>query len=167
MPVGIALLADPRDPVYNKDGSFNEYIGGHDGIFGWPNPVQNLLQVTKRTYLGDGLATGFIEVSFLRHFKFRSTANVHLNYNTYKQWVPSTIAHTNAPPPQVATENDNLNKTLDLDATQLLTYSNDFGAHHLDVLLGYDAQRKTFQVSMQTAVSILTISHHFSVPQQW
>ena len=140
--VGIALLADPRDPVYNKDGSFNEYIGGHDGIFGWPNPVQNLLQVTKRTYSGDGLATGFIEISFLRHFKFRSTANVHLNYNTYKQWVPSTIAHTNAPPPQVATENDNLNKTLDLDATQLLTYSNDFGAHHLDVLFGYDAQEE-------------------------
>lgn len=141
--VGIALLADPREPVYNKDGSFNEYIGGQSGVFGWPNPVQNLLQVTKRTFLGDGLTNGFIEISFLRHFKFRSSANVHLNYNTYKQWVPSSIAQTNAPPPQVASENDNLTKTLNLDANQLLTYSNNFGAHHIDVLLGYDAQEET------------------------
>src|SRR5690606_32741019 len=28
--VGKALWADPRDPVYNEDGSFNAYIGGKD-----------------------------------------------------------------------------------------------------------------------------------------
>lgn len=141
--VGIALLADPREPVYNEDGSYNEYIGGHDGIFGFPNPVQNLLEVMKKTYIGDAITTGFIELSFLKHFKFRSTANVHLNYNTFKQYVPSTIAGVNAPPPRDASERDDANKTINLDAAQLLTYNNDFGDHHIDVLLGYDAQTET------------------------
>ncbi|WP_146186664.1 SusC/RagA family TonB-linked outer membrane protein [Pedobacter sp. HMWF019] len=45
-----ALLMDPREPVYNADGSYNNYIGGHDNIFGFPNPVQRLNEEQHREY---------------------------------------------------------------------------------------------------------------------
>lgn len=37
--VGGALLMDPREPIYNADGSMRPYIGGLDGAFGFPNPL--------------------------------------------------------------------------------------------------------------------------------
>lgn len=143
--VGAALLADPREPVYNEDGTYNSYIGGHDGIFGFPNPVQNLREVMRRKYIGDVLSGAFVEITFLKHFKFKSTVNAHLNFYSFKGYVPSTIAGTNAPPPRDASENDDANKTIDVAADQLLTYSNIFGDHSLDVLLGYSAQEETFK----------------------
>lgn len=31
-PIGIALWADPREPVYNADGSYNDYLGDIMGM---------------------------------------------------------------------------------------------------------------------------------------
>ncbi|HRP54934.1 TonB-dependent receptor [Agriterribacter sp.] len=143
--VGSTLLADPREPVYNEDGTFNQYIGGHDGVFGFPNPVQNLKEVLRRKNIGDILANGFVELSFLKHFKFKSAVNARLNYYSFKQYVPSTIAGVNAPPPRDASSSNDANRTINLSADQLLTYANHFGEHRLDVLLGYSAQEETFK----------------------
>lgn len=140
--VGIALLADPREPVYNEDGSYNNYIGGHDGIFGFPNPVQNFKEVLRRKEIGDVLSNGFVEISFLKHFKFKSVVDAHLNFYNFKGFVPSTIAGTNAPPPRDASEDDETIRTINIAADELLTYTNDFGDHHIDVLAGYTSQEE-------------------------
>ena len=64
--VGSTYLMDPRDPVYNADGSYNNYIGGHDGVFGFPNPVQ-VLKETNAHYANTNVITnGFLEFSFLQ-----------------------------------------------------------------------------------------------------
>lgn len=141
--VGATLLLDPREPVYNEDGTYNSYIGGHDGIFGFFNPVQYLREVKRGTETGDILSSGFLEFSFLRHFKFKTALNARLKYDSYKQFVPSTIAGINAPPPRDATETDNSYRTINLATDQLLTYDNDFGDHHMDVLAGFSAQEET------------------------
>lgn len=141
--VGSALLADPRDPIYNPDGSYNAYIGGHDGVFGFPNPVMYLQEITNNRYIGNGVSNGYIEFSFLKHMKFKSDYNVSLNYQNDKVFVPSTIAGVNAPPPRPASESDDAFTTLNLAADQLLTYNNNFGAHHLDALAGFTAQKET------------------------
>ncbi|HEX7411819.1 MAG TPA: SusC/RagA family TonB-linked outer membrane protein, partial [Bacteroidales bacterium] len=142
--VGTALLIDPRYPIYNEDGTYNSYIGGHDGVFGWWNPVQYLNEVTDKQDIGDLLSNGFLEFSFLKNFKFKSVVNAKLNFSSYKGFTPSTIAGSyNSPPPRDATESDNAYSTVNLSADQLLTYANEFGDHHLDVLLGYTAQEET------------------------
>lgn len=141
--VGSALLMDPREPVYNEDGTYNSYIGGHDGTFGWGNPVQNLKEIISKEQKGQLLSNGFVELSFLRNFKFKTAANAFVSYYNFKQFVPSTIAGTNAPPPRDAGEFDIAINTVNYSLDQLLTYNNNFGRHRLNVLLGYTAQEET------------------------
>lgn len=141
--VGSTLLMDPREPIYNEDGSYNSYIGGHDGIFGFPNPVQFLKENTRRRDIGDAITSAYVELSFLKHFRLKTTANVHYKDNSYKQFIPSTIAGVNAPPPRDASEYDESFHTLNLDADELLTYNLDAGDHHIEAMAGYTAQEET------------------------
>ena len=141
--VGSALIMDPRDPIYNEDGSYKSYIGGHDGIFGFPNPVQSLKEIKTRQETGQLLSNGFVEISFLRNFKFKTSASALLNYVSYKQFVPSTVAGENAPPPRDASETDQALNTRNYSTDQLLTYNNNFGLHRINVLVGYTAQEET------------------------
>jgi len=138
--VGASLIADPRDPIRNPDGSYFAYIGGHDGVFGFANPVMSLTDIQSRSNIGQMVANAFIEVSFLKHFKFKSSVNGLLNYNSYKQFVPSYIPGENAPPPRDASETDQQINTRNYSTDQLLTYNNTFGGHRINVLAGYTAQ---------------------------
>ncbi len=138
--VGASLIADPRDPIYNPDGSYHAYVGGHDGVFGFANPVMSLTDIQSRSNIGQLLTNAFIEISFLKNFKFKSSLNGLLNYNSYKQFVPSTIPGENAPPPRDARETDQQVNTRNYSADQLLTYNNTFGSHRINVLVGYTAQ---------------------------
>jgi TonB-linked SusC/RagA family outer membrane protein len=140
--VGSTLIMDPRDPIYNDDGTFHSYVGGHDGAFGFPNPVQSLKEVKITQQNGQLLSNGFIEISFLRNFKFKSAASALLNYATYKQFIPSTMAGVNAPPPRDAFESDTTANVRNYSVDQLLTYSNNFGEHRINVLVGYTAQNE-------------------------
>ena len=140
--VGSTLIMDPRDPIYNDDGSFHSYIGGHDGSFGFANPVQSLKEVKITQQNGQLLSNGFVEISFLRNFKFKTAASAFLNYATYKQFIPSTIAGQNAPPPRDAFESDTTAIVRNYSVDQLLTYSNNFGEHRVNVLAGYTAQNE-------------------------
>lgn len=138
--VGSSLIGDPRDPIRNPDGTYFAYIGGHDGVFGFPNPVMALTDIQNRSNIGQLLTNAFIEVSFLKNFKFKSNVGALLNYNSYKQFVPSYIPGENAPPPRDARESDQQINTRNYSADQLLTYNNTFGKHRVNVLVGYTAQ---------------------------
>lgn len=143
--VGSTLLMDPREPIYNADGSYNSYIGGVEGVFGFPNPVQYLNEIKRNREISDVLSNGFLEFSFLKNFKFRTAVNTRLINNSYKEFIPSTMADVNAPPPRDASEYDENLRTMNLSADELLTYSNEFGDHHFEVLAGYTAQQETIK----------------------
>ena len=107
-----------------------------------------LKNIPRRRNIGDLLTNAFAEVSFLKHFKFRSSANIKLNNNAYTEFVPSTIGNpvapgtSGAPPrPARATEITELLSNYSLD--QLLTYRPELSANHsLDVLAGYTTQQE-------------------------
>jgi TonB-linked SusC/RagA family outer membrane protein len=141
--VGSTLLMDPRQPIYNAEGSYNSYIGGVEGIFGFPNPVQSLNQVKRNREITDVLSNGFLEFSLTKNLKFKTAVNSRLISNSYKEFVPSTMAGVNAPPPRDATEYDENFRTMNLSADELLTYTNNIGDHHVEVLAGYTAQQET------------------------
>ncbi|MFD1144496.1 SusC/RagA family TonB-linked outer membrane protein [Larkinella insperata] len=146
--VGGALLMDPRATPYNEDGSLIPYINGVDGVFGFPNPLFVLENVLRRRNIADVLGNGFIEVSFLKNFKFRTSANIKLNNNTYKEFVPSTIGlsvanGTAGAPPRIATQSDNTEELTNYALDQLLTYTPKIGDNHsFDALVGYTAQQE-------------------------
>jgi TonB-linked SusC/RagA family outer membrane protein len=147
--VGGALLMDPREPVYNTDGTMRPYIGGVDGAFGFPNPVFVLNNVIRRRNIGDVLANGFAEISILKNLKFRSSVNAKINFNTFKEYVPSTIGNsvasgTAGAPPRIATARDINEQLRNYSFDQLLTYTPKIGANHtIDALLGFTSQKET------------------------
>ncbi|MEO7045713.1 MAG: SusC/RagA family TonB-linked outer membrane protein, partial [Ferruginibacter sp.] len=141
--VGASLIMDPRAPVYNADGSYNNYIGGHDGVFGFYNPVQLLREAAKKYTNTNVIANAFLEFTFLKNFKFKPTVNAGIYNASYKQFVPSSISGVNAPAPRDASENDSYGNRINISTDQLLTYNKDFGDHHVDVLAGYTAQQET------------------------
>lgn len=144
--VGSTYLMDPRDPVYNSDGSYNNFIGGHDGTLGFANPVQALKEANAHYTNTNVITNAFLEFSFLKNFKFKTAVNVGLYVASAKQFTPSTVSgigQFNAPAPRDATESDGYSYRTNISADQLLTYSKEFGYHHLDVLAGYTAQEET------------------------
>ncbi|UVQ47815.1 SusC/RagA family TonB-linked outer membrane protein [Parabacteroides faecis] len=74
--MGMALMADPREPIYNEDGTWNAYIGGHDGINGFPNPVMYLNEIENKQHINRVISNGYIEVTFLKDFKFKPSVNI-------------------------------------------------------------------------------------------
>lgn len=142
--IGRALWADPRYPVYNEDGSFNSYIGGTNGIFGTANVVQELHETTRKLTTNNVLASGFIEFTFLKNFKFRSAINATILGTDQQEFRPSTLAGPgfNQAPPREATLLQRTQETLNIGADQLLTYSKAINKHRIDGLLGFSVQEE-------------------------
>ncbi|RDB06438.1 SusC/RagA family TonB-linked outer membrane protein [Runella aurantiaca] len=147
--VGGALLMDPREPIYNDNGTMRPYIGGVDGAFGFPNPVFVLNNVIRRRNIGDVLANGFAEIAILKNLKFRTSVNAKINFNAYKEYVPSTIglsvaSGTAGAPPRIATARDINEQLRNYSFDQLLTYAPKIGANQsMDFLLGVTSQKET------------------------
>ncbi len=145
--IGTALWADPRYPVYNDDGSFNAYIGANGGTFGSVNPVMELTQEKNMEHINNLLSNAYVELSFLKDFKFRTSYNVSLTSGRVNRWRPSTLAGSgfNQPPPRNATLSETYNSIVNWSADQLLSYSKKINDHQFDVMLGYSAQEQTIR----------------------
>jgi TonB-linked SusC/RagA family outer membrane protein len=147
--VGLTLISDPRRPAYDEKGELIPYHNGVGDIFGFPNPLYVLKTVKRNRNIADVLANGYIELNIAPGLKFRSSVNAKINYNTYKEFVPSTIGNaiatgSNGAPPRIATERDDLEELRNYAADQLLTYNRNIGEnHHFDAMLGYSAQQET------------------------
>lgn len=150
--VGKALWADPREPVYNPDGSFNDYLGGYladgDLIFGHVNPVQLLHEEKNTRNINRLLSKAYVEFDFLKDFKFKSLVNVSLIGSRINRFRPSTLAANgfNSPPPRDAILSETYAEEVNWSTDQLLSYSKVFKENHaVDVLLGYSAQEATLR----------------------
>lgn len=150
--IGKAYWADPREPVYNEDGSFNDYLGGYnrdgDLIFGHSNPVQELHEVKNTRHINRLLTNAYVEFDFFKNFKFKSLANVSLIGLRTNNFRPSTLAGGgfNQPPPLDASLSETYQEEVNWSTDQLLSYSKVFNeVHDVDVLLGYSAQEATLR----------------------
>ena len=147
--VGLTLISDPRYPAYDEKGELIPYYNGAGDVFGFPNPLYMLKNIKRSRNIADILSNGYIELNLAKGLKFRSSLNAKINYNTYKEYVPSTIGLAIATgsagaPPRIASERDDSEELRNYAADQLLTYNKNFGEnHHFDALLGYSAQQET------------------------
>ena len=147
--VGLTLISDPRYPAYDEKGNLIPYYNGVGDVFGFPNPLFMLREIKRNRNIADILANGHIELNIAKGLKFRSSVNAKINYNTYKEFVPSTIGlaiatGTAGAPPRLATERDDSEELRNYSADQLLTYNTNFGEnHHFDALVGYTTQQET------------------------
>ena len=144
---GRALWADPRSPVYNADGTYNNYIGGKDGTFGTINPLQERDEFIQKQFTNNVTTNAFVEVSFLKDFKFKSSFNGSIEDLRRNDFRPSTLAGGgfNNPPPQDATLTEWYQERITTSADQLLSYSKTINKHQFEAMLGYSAQEYTFR----------------------
>ena len=146
--VGSALIMDPREPVYNDDGTMRPYIGGKDGVFAWPNPVFVLHNVSRTRNAADIITNGYAELSILKGLKFRSSVSARFSKQENKDFVPSTIGAglSGGAPPRNASLEQSAPQSLNVSADQLLTYTREIGNDHkLDFLAGFTAQKETLK----------------------
>lgn len=143
--IGRALWTDPRYPVYNEDGTFLNYIGGTGGVFGAVNPVQEMHEMDRNLNITNVLTNGFLELTFLKDFKFKSSINATLINSAQKEFRPSTLAGRgfNNPPPREATLYERSYESINIAADQLLSYTKKLADHSFDAMLGYSAQEET------------------------
>ena len=146
--VGSSYLIDPREPVYDENGKIRPFIGGKDGVFAYPNPLFLLENYSKKRDIADVLSNAYVEVAILKNLKFRSSVNIKVNYNTYKEYRPSTIGRglttgTSGAPPQTAAAIEINERLLNYSTDQLLTYAPNISDDHtLDFLAGFTAQEE-------------------------
>jgi TonB-linked SusC/RagA family outer membrane protein len=145
--IGRALWTDPRYPVYNPDGTFLDYIGGTNGVFGAVNPVQELHEMDRDIDQTNVLTNGYLQFTFLNNFSFKSSVNATLNSYDQMEFRPSILAGTGftQPPPREARLYQRTSKSMNIAADQLLSYTNRIGDHSFDGLLGYSAQEETVE----------------------
>ncbi|MDB5063189.1 MAG: TonB-dependent receptor plug [Mucilaginibacter sp.] len=145
-----ALTMDPREPVYNEDGSFNNYIGGHDNIFGYPNPVQRLMQEVHREYKSNLTANAYVDIKPLKDFTFRTNLNGVINNTRNHDFTPSGIAGFNNAPPRQASAGEYFYNYLNYGMDNLLTYSPKFKDHKFEFTVGHIFQKNTVNTGNAT-----------------
>jgi TonB-linked SusC/RagA family outer membrane protein len=145
-----ALLMDPREPVYNEDGSFNNYIGGHDNIFGFPNPVQRLMQEQHKQYKSNVTANAYIDIKPVKGFTFRTNINGIIDDMRNHDFTPSGVAGFNSAPPRQASGGEYFYNNLNYGMDNLLTYSPTFKDHKLEVTVGHIFQKNTLNTGNAT-----------------
>jgi TonB-linked SusC/RagA family outer membrane protein len=145
-----ALTMDPREPVYNADGTYNSYIGGHDGIFGYPNPVQRLNEELHKEYKGNVTANAYFEIKPFKDLSFRTNLNGSLENDRNHDFTPSGIAGFNNPPPRQATAGEYFYNYMNYGMDNLLTYSPQFKDHRIEVTVGHIFQKNTVNTGNAT-----------------
>lgn len=181
--VGLTLISDPRYPAYDEKGELIPYYNGVGDIFGFPNPLYMLKNIKRNRNIADVLASGYVELNLAKGLKFRSSVNAKINYNTYKEYVPSTIGlpvqtGTNGAPPRIATERDDSEELKNYAADQVLTYTPTLGTDHaLEATVGYSAQQEvvkglygsgnTFPDDLAPFLGNATIRSSNSMERKW
>ncbi|WP_310587971.1 SusC/RagA family TonB-linked outer membrane protein [Dyadobacter chenhuakuii] len=181
--VGLTLIADPRYPAYNEKGDLIPYYNGVGDIFGFPNPLYMLKNINRNRNIADVLASGYVELNIAKGLKFRSSVNAKINYNTYKEYIPSTIGlpvqtGTNGAPPRLATERDDSEELKNYATDQVLTYTPTLGKDHsLEATVGYSAQQEvvkglygsgnTFPDDLTPFLGSATIRSSNSMERKW
>jgi TonB-linked SusC/RagA family outer membrane protein len=148
-----ALLMDPREPVYNADGTYNNYIGGHDNIFGFPNPVQRLNEEVHKEYKSNVTANAYVEIKPLKDLVFRTNISGVLNDQRNHDFTPSDVAGFNSAPPRQATAGEYFYNYMNYGMDNLLTYSPKFKDHKIEVTVGHIFQKNTVNTGNATGTN--------------
>lgn len=135
-------IANPIPPVYNPDGSYNDFIQS-SGTFGIPNPVMALNSITNKATRLRVLMNSFAEYEIVKNLKFRTSFNVDFENGDSEYFRPSIIGNQNAAPPSVPSGSVGSVRYLNWLNENTLTYdySSDSG-HSFSGLVGYTIQQQ-------------------------
>lgn len=136
------LVADPTVGPYDENGKLR-YILSSPGTFPSPNWVNviNEKQSDMRNF--SLLGNVFAELDIWKGIKYKLQAGLDWGASRYRSFNPSIIggAAGGAAPPRPATGEFGTNFRYNWTIENMLTYTNRFGDHAIDLLAGYTAQK--------------------------
>ncbi len=129
--VGTALRAWPINDPYNDDGSFAEVRGG--------NPLAAIEYTNSKNQSLRGLGNLYAEMNFLKHFRFRTSAQFDFSTNKQRSFTPAYFV---APEQQNAINDLGVSygNSQNLIWENIAGYNKNFGVHNIDLIAGYTAQ---------------------------
>jgi len=134
-------VANPIPAIYNEDGTYNAMIGT-DGTWNQPNPVMVLNQSVHKHTETHLLSSTYINYEIIPSLNFKSTFNVDLDYQSQKDFTPSTLGSTNNPPPHIPAGAYGESHYLNWANENSLTYKKEFDGGHSLTLLGVFSEQK-------------------------
>lgn len=147
-----AFGAPPVIPAKNADGSY-----GDPGDLGLgqavANPEVDLDFFNQRTRHYRFTGNAYAELTFLKHFKLRTSFGGEFGQNEVRGYTPvytATSTQNNAVSKLTLTRSETRNWILE----NTLTYDNTFGDHHLTVLVGQGAQRYKYNNVIMSAQNV-------------
>ncbi|MGK6350909.1 SusC/RagA family TonB-linked outer membrane protein [Parapedobacter sp. DT-150] len=113
------------------------------GILTQPNWYRSLTERIERTHTNGLLTNSYVDINFLKDFRFKSTFGAELEDWRNRSWRPSTATgDVFAPPPTPGAAGYNSTSDISWVWENNLTYQKTFAEdHHVEVLAGYSAQR--------------------------
>lgn len=142
-----AVLTSPIAKAVNDDGTLPLTANGA-GLFPNPNWLRVVQEVKNRKKATRLLSNAYVEIEVLDGLKFKSSANVDLSNSQLLYFKPSTAGGIFAPPPQKTQAAITTTSYYSWLTENMLTYTKTFNEdHHLDVLLGYTAQKYRYDYS--------------------
>jgi len=132
-----AIFYPPNATIYNPDGSFGgvpaKYAGSYGDVI---NPVAFLKRLDNSDAVNSFTINPYLEVTFLKGFKFRSNLGITKNLESIKQFDTRILE-----PGKLFFDNELFQQqtnTTNILAEQTLSYDKVFGTkHHVSALAGY------------------------------
>lgn len=139
-----AILSLPTQPVFRENGNYSGPIGQpiYSGDLDNPIGKSNIVENSTKGYNLQGNIYG--ELSFLKHFKFKSVLGIEANFWDTRTWAPAYSWDSKVAPNAFLAEGSNKSLTLLWDNT--LTFNKEFdNGSSITWVLGTSAQENHFK----------------------
>jgi TonB-linked SusC/RagA family outer membrane protein len=146
--VSLGLQSDPIFPVYNENGNlgyrdpnstWNRFISYGDLNLWHPYSLTRFIDKLNKTF--NTLGTGFLEYSFLRDFRFKTSVSANLMNNKYDSYRYKNQGYGYS---SLLNSAANTSSAFMLNwlTENTINYDKHFGKHTVNVLAGYTAQKQ-------------------------
>jgi len=137
-----ALLANPTQPIRDENGNYTGPTGNplYSGDILNPIGQANRVETSTKGYNLQGNI--FTEITFLKHFTFKSLAGVEANFWFDRTWSPKYSWGSDVQANSYLSEGTNRSITLLWDNT--VTYDARFDKHHINAVVGSSAQQNKY-----------------------
>ncbi|MCD8193179.1 MAG: TonB-dependent receptor, partial [Tannerellaceae bacterium] len=140
-----AMIADPTESPYDKDGNLRISISpaeGGTGLFPQVNWIRAVTERKANHHILTVLANTFVDIDIWGGIKYRFQAGTDMEWRKYREWTPSTAAGSwISPPPGKASAKYNNENYYTWNIENMLTFDRTFNDHTIGALAGYSSQQ--------------------------
>lgn len=138
-----ALVTPPIFSPFERDADGNLKMSfSAPDILTQPNWYRSLTERIERTHTNGLMTNSYLEINFLKDFRFRSAFGVELEDYRLRRWRPSTASgDVFGQLPKPAEASYNTNSDISWVWENNVTWSKSIGDHNIEALAGYSAQR--------------------------